>query len=379
MTAGFRFLSLITSVAMVLGSVHADADLSYQENSVPDSYNFSQDSYVDGQCCGSDYRFIGRASFLYWRAAQEGLDTLVQAVSSASLDTSNPATGDSVFTSRSDTARRGFTPDWRPGFRVGGGIEFCDRWAITADYTHYDGRGHLRQGAPGTDPFVLDVGQARSSVSSDVLGRWSLNYDVLDVLAHIPLGDPCSSLTWDIFGGLKAGYLTQKIHLDSFSVTIVEFMPSAGVVSTTTTTQTGVNLYRSRIGVFGPEVGINLGWNLSDSLSVYGNAAGSIVFGPFNTRAKSLSDSRTTNSLISAVRLANTRNNDRTHDHLCRFVLDLGVGVNWTKSFCVSGHESTLLLQLGWEHHQWDSIERLGSRGGDLYLDGGVLSAWIIF
>ena len=340
---------------LLIASTHAEAN----------------DTVSNDSCCPCDSScqelgFFTHADFLYLKSHQGGLEYQIGTDVFSSEFTTDPSS--SVFTSNNKFQE--LKSDWRGGYRVGLGYRFCCEWTALADWTHYEGHAH-------------GSGKQSGLKSS---GHWTVHYDVLDILAQSPTYCACSSMSWNYFGGLKAADIDQKVkaHNQILSTTSTD-----GQAPTLTTTAYTLS-ERSDFDGIGPQIGLKGDWDIGCGFSLYGNAAGSLVFGSYDAKLRSSGQN------TSVLGLDDVDDNSftfksKSRDRLCDPVVDLGLGVSYQKSLCYCGHEASLMLKLGWEHHQWFNHNKMqadgsasfygqaGSNYGDLCLDGATLSAALFF
>lgn len=321
---------------------------SHGEYSWNDSWN---DSWNGNQ-------FFIRADALYWKAHQEGLEDAVGTIVSNNVTTNFDESTSARSTSFKKDKRFDF--DWRGGYRIGCGYTWCQGWTLEVDWTHY--RGHA-QAHDRIQDFDLRT-----------CGRWNLNYDVLDVIAATPYYSAGSCFLWNIFGGVRAAHIDQKVCAHTESISNDINISSGGTFTTITDLANDAHNQTYFRGI-GPEIGVNGNWALGCGLSIYGNASGAILFGRYHSKTR-INQRSISQSQAFEVPITFESDNTlrfRNGDHLCEPVIDLGLGFHWQKHLCYCNHQADLMLKLGWEHHQWFDHDHLGN-GGDLCLDGLIFS-----
>lgn len=303
--------------------------------------------------------FSFRADALFWKPLQEGLDFFQSTSISSGLVTVDTATAfQEAITSRANDHTLHF--DWRCGFRLGLGYGFgCGKWNgwdISSAWTHYQGHAKAH-------------GRIEELQSH---GHWKLDYDVVDIVVGVPECSICSDFIWKGFGGVRLAEVDQRLRSQTVSLfTLVD--------PTTTTTVSSASRFHNRSDFqgIGPVIGVKTDWNLGCGFSLFGNAAGSIMYGRFHTKF----NNDTSTTVISTTPLTEeftSSSRRKSHFHVCQPVVGFGIGFRWMKHFVVCNYESDLLVQLGWEHHQWFDFGKLGNNG-DLSFDGVTLSAAVQF
>lgn len=303
----------------------------------------------------SDSKFFVEADLLVWQPHLEGSNRLINVEADADSST------DSFGVSNGKQRYKKFDFDWRTGYRVGLGYNLCSNWVLEGFWTHY--RGH---GSKQFRKFDLSAH-----------GHWDMDYDVVDVLLETPMCCACNCFDWNVFGGLKVALIDSETSVRnpfqsaSTSIDIVE-----STTSTMLTFSKAKDKERFYFHGFGPEFGVNTRYNCGCGFSIFGKAAGSLVFAHFKNRSRTLN----TSNNVSAGRQIfqfESRFKNGNDDFLCRPVLDLSLGLEWESNLACCNCDSTLVCKLAWEHHQWFGFNRITT--GDLYLDGVTLSALLKF
>lgn len=359
--------------------------------------NYCNDYYS----CSNDQRYFIKLDALYWIAHQEGIDTFINGFTTQQVSTTYDSytvndsnilipEKKSFSKYKANQQHQRFHFDWRGGYRLGLGYNFCEGWVAAADWTHYQGHAHGHQSPPngckyfpGVPEQWEDFGYSEtvSESKNKTSGHWKLDYDVLDFTLNSPMYCAASCLSWNFFGGIKVAFIDQKIHLDYdyYSKSASKY-PSSSDFSKQFSLEK--EKYKTDFYAVGPEIGLNFGWNVGCGLSLYGNASGALVYAHFKNKLKSKLHSSSISASFpvetSSVSKSHYDAHSRNSDYVCRPVLDLGLGISWLKQFCYCDRETTVALKLGWEHHQWFDQDQLGN-GGDLYLDGFTLSSTVFF
>lgn len=315
-------------------------------------------------CCDEDHFFF-KVDALYWRAHQDGLERVVHNEVRQTFRLS----GNPSFTASTDRLKNSrFISDWRGGYRLGIGYDWCG-WTMALDWTHYRGHAH-NHGKQGS---------LRRS------GHWKIDYDVVDFIIGTPSYCVGSCFNWNAFGGVRSARINQNLraHIEGLSSFVNQ--NNLSVSTTIIQSTTDIRDHEHFNGV-GPEIGLNANWDLGCGFSLYGNATGAIVFGRFHDRVRSsglsITDSETDGIPTEHTEFNNT-NRFSSHDRVCEPVLDLGLGICWCTHLCYCNCETDLVLKLGWEHHQWFNHGHLENFfvgvGDDLCFDGLTFSAALFY
>jgi len=310
----------------------------------------------------SDSQFFIEGDLLVWQPHLEGIQRLIN------VESETTSVVDGVDTGSVNLQNKKFDFDWRAGYRLGLGYNFCSNWVLEGFWTHY--RGH------GSKQF--------SKFGLSATGHWDMDYDVVDVLLVTPACCACGCFDWNAFGGIKVALIDSEITTRD---------PLRNLSSSVFTTESITSLIQSINHVkdkfyfhgFGPEIGVNSRYHCGCGISIFAKAAGSLVFAHFKDKVHVRDQSTDSTSIVmgSSVSridlLTNSRVRSGNDDFLCRPVLDLSLGVEWERNFSCCNHDSTLVVKLAWEHHQWFGFNRVALASGDLYLDGVTLSGIVRF
>ncbi len=315
--------------------------------------------YDDCCCCypceAGDWFF--QADLLVWTAQQGDINSFITTDTRTSFIDQG---GEQLTFTSSNLSQEGrISFDWNAGCRLGAGYAFCDGWSALAAWTHYHGSAH---------------GYSKQS-GAGASGAWKLHYDVVDALLASPYYCTWDCVKWNVFGGAKVGWIEQKMHATNQSLSVT--IESDGE-TTTTNVISGTDFlhYSSDLTAAGPEIGLNVIWDIGCGFSLYGNAAGSVLNAHFKNKVNDEGEfSNTTDGITSST--ANSTYDVTDRDHIFRFVIDLGLGLSWSHCCKWCGHEYPVMLRVGWEQHSW--FDHLDSSVGDLSLNGVTLSAAVRF
>lgn len=289
------------------------------------------------------------ADFLYWRAFESGLDQCVatevsDSITSTSSSATSSSSSDQIVVSRFTGEGRDPHFNWDPGFRIGAGYELGgDKWDIAVLWTHF---------------------HSHSSRDGNAF-RWSINYDVIDIIEayQCELG---SCFTLRPYGGLRGARIDQKLRLNDVTSAVSSSFASFSGASLVDGPITTNSNNKQKFSGLGPLLGLEVDWKIGCGFSVYINLAASWLYGKFDIRQSELTESADT---IDSFKV-------RKRLHASLAVGDAGFGFRWQTTFC---NDIRLLLQLGFEHHRYFDYNRINGNYGDLSFDGLNLSAGLEF
>lgn len=281
-------------------------------------------------CC-EPCRMILKGELLYWTPQLCGLEGAFGSTAIATtLENGIVVTTLSEFDEEPHSK-------WSPGFRIGGEIA-CDNYDIEADWTHFNGRA----------TFNKETNH----------GHWKIQYDAVDLTfgRNVNLW---SCFNFKPYIGVRALRIHQKLnsHLETI------FTSSIGNSTVLTDKHDREDFH----GV-GPELGLEIDFNLGCNLSLYGSFDVVTYYG----RVKG------TNCDTDLFRTTASVTHSKTKRCFNNIATDAEIGIRWDKSMCCSCYEIDFMLKLGLEQHRIYDFSHLGS-DGTLSLDGGVLGVGVGF
>ena len=331
-------------------------------------------------CCESfldTLRF--RVDFLWWRADEDGLDLGSEQLTSEFFF---PDDGLEEFL-RDDRTKK---PDGKydAGFRLGL-ASICENcWDVALNWTHFYTKSHARgfsnfDNFPESSILFENCWEAREGAVPDFAkARWKLDLDLLDLeFGHKYYVDHCFIMR--PHAGLRGARVDQKYRVFSFA------NRASDDVLGPQQYDARVNAKNDFLGI-GPRVGLDLEFKLACGVSVFGQAAGSLLFGRFDRNSHEDFDDFF-NDFNATFRFKSSAH--RTS----RAVTDLAIGLKWDHCFewCCRCHP--LSIAVTWEHHGFfrfnefkfrkNSVDPTGSLfepsdccscGGDLFTQGLTLS-----
>jgi len=312
--------------------------------------------------CNGDW-MITLAGF-YWESHQDGMEYAIEnnvaAPSSGSLTPGAANDLNNLIDAKYQTPDF----DWDWGFKLGLGYNTtCDGWDFGVVWTWYRGKAHDHIEAEHDDnSSLLPLWSAfDSSIGgilfvTDIETNWNLEMNLVD----IELGREywvSKRMTTRPFVGLRVAFLDQEFEIHhkggSFSENAIPYPQNAF--------NNDVDIDNDFKGV-GVRGGLDSVFHLGCGWGIYGNLAGSIVYGRFSV------DHDESNRLAitphTKVKILETKE----HFRVSRAMLDLGLGVQWSSLFCDCQYGIT--VSLGWEQHmffhqnQMWRVNRIGDIGG---------------
>ena len=323
-----------------------------------------------------------RADFLWWRASEEGLDL-------GSEQLNNYFFVDDALTEYTKEFRCK-KPDTRydAGFRIGL-ASICDNcWDIGLNWTHFHTTAHTRglsdfTGSPDSLSIFENCWEALAGAIPDqARSRWTLNMDLIDLeFGHKFYVDHCFILR--PHAGLRGARLQQGYRVFSFANRLTGPFSIQQYDSV-------VHAHNDFLGV-GPRVGLDLEFKFGCGVSIFGQAAGTLVFGRFQRNSRE--DFDDFNSLIST----DVRFKCSPH-RVSRAITDLAIGLKWDHCFEWCSRCHPVSLAITWEHHAFFNFNNFnfksnstdptgsaflttcgGCHCGDLFTQGLTVSAEIGF
>lgn len=326
--------------------------------------NYGANAPVRPYTCNGDL-FITVAGF-YWNAHQDGMEYAIDnCVTPPNLQedqTIDPAATQVLNNLVASTFK---TPDfdWDFGFKVGVGyVTTCDSWDIGVLWTWYRGRAndHIereREDNASLMPLWSGFASAAGSIlfATDIETHWKLQLNLID----IELGREfwtSKYLTLRPFVGLRIAFIDQDFEIRHKGGSWSAF----GSVPAQIAYNDQVDLRNDFKGV-GIRAGLNTVWNVGCGWGIYGNLAGSIVYGRFYiSHDEDIREATAPHDKISIL----------DYDYsfrASRAMLDLGLGVQWHSMFCDCQYGFT--FQIGYEQHLFfhqNQLWRVNRIGADL-------------
>lgn len=343
----------------------------------------------DTNCCNNSFwdSLSARVDFLWWRANEEGIQLGTE--EAFEVFSNDPTPLRTTVINKSHVKHPNFKYD--PGFRLGLiNACACDCYDIAFNWTHF----HTKAKAHGeTDPdntttsgvlFFSDWERLIGPNPFAARARYTLNLDLLDLeLGRKFYVSNCFVLRPSI--GLRGVRIDQNYRVESVSNLATATDPFFDFTSEVKS--------RSDFLAIGPRVGVDVEVHLGCGLAIFGQAAGSIVFGKFDNHSKELfrdfaTNPSTTTAIVSEFEYEAKNSAHRTS----RTITDLAIGIRWDHCFEWCNRYHPVGIAFAWEHHafydmnNFNFAERgydvvtgpngaVGRKHGDLFTQGLTVSA----
>ena len=223
--------------------------------------------------------------------------------------------------------------DWDWGFRVGLGYNMeHDQWDLYLNWTWLHGTADNHVHADSGEvilPRWASPGSVGAATATSAKSHWKLRLNVLD----LELGREFYVSKWVTLRphmGLRTAWIRQKYDVDYRGLTV------NGV-------SRDVDMKNKYWGL-GVRGGLNTDWGLGGGVSIYGNAAVSILYGFFSV------DKDESLQLTSGADFNKIVDLDDFY-HVSRAITDLQLGLRYDYMFCDDRYHFG--IQLGWEHHMF--------------------------
>lgn len=345
---------------------------------------YSRCANCDTNCNNSFWDSLtGRVDFLWWRASEEGIQLGTEEYVDTFTNDTSPLRATVV--NRSHVKHPNFKYD--PGFRLGlTNACACDCYDIAFNWTHYHTKAKTH-GETDTDEGVLFFSDWERLIGPNpqaARARYSLTLDLLDLeLGRKFYVSNCFVLRPNI--GLRGVRIDQNYRVESES----SIAPATTVFEDYSAT---VKSHSDFLAI-GPRVGLDVEVHLGCGLAIFGQAAGSIVFGKFDNHSREFYRDFTTSELTTPVVVDEFDYEAKSSAHrTSRTITDLAIGIRWDHCFEWCNHYHPVGIAFAWEHHgfynmnQFNFAERgydlttgpngaVGRKHGDLYTQGLTVSA----
>lgn len=323
--------------------------------------------FLCNNCCSNNGFFDSlrfRADFLWWRACEDCL----------SLGTEEEF---SFFpgTERRHTSRSK-QPDFKydAGFRIGlASICPCDCYDVALNWTHYHTKANVHGASNFNDPvrfkgteslseviFVPAWQRVTNAFPDFAKGRWTLNLDMLDLeFGRKYYVSNCFVLRPNF--GLRGVRLDQSFRVHSEANRFDPYESGASAFFTSDTKATN-----DFLGV-GPRVGIDieLAVPCACNLKLFGQAAGSLVFGRFERHSHEFfHDFNEGATPYDSFPTDLDYHAKATKERCSRAITDLAIGLKWEHCCTWCNRSHPISISFAWEHHGfWNFNEFIFERG----------------
>lgn len=359
-------------------------------------------AYYDLQC---DWGLFALVDFLYWYARETNLTYAARVVNQQTGSFVQPRATPSpvtVFlTNLVPESYKNLSSAWKPGFRVGLGINSsCDGWDALLDWTYYH---NTKKSSTSVDDFSnsifltlpnvdqpalmnpwLNQGFSMAALSTltpatlastmipylfdSISAKWKLNFNQIDLeLGRKYWLSRCFTLR--PFLGLRGAWIKTNFTVTSSRDETFSRVNSGQVVTSMTNFST---LCKDRfinhnwgVGLLG---GIQPNWHFTQRFILFGNVDMALLWGNGEAKKKENYTQHSFSTPPLAFETTTTEVNilledsSKSNFSLLQPVLDLGIGFRWEETWCCNRFRTE--LDLGWEHHIWfDLNERIKTSG----------------
>ncbi|MGE0670783.1 MAG: Lpg1974 family pore-forming outer membrane protein [Parachlamydiales bacterium] len=272
--------------------------------------------------------FIIEGYGLYWKAEQEGMEYAVK----------SPDPFASGVMHKGKLLTHDF--DWNGGFRVGIGLHLpYDSWELKALWTRYCNSStvHHHTSNPDFSPTFFSLPNV-AWFATHAKSHYSIEYNTVDATLQRDYFVSRSLTLRPIFG-VRGAWIDQHFsqHFHGGPGGIGLFGPATG------TQKVHVKNDFWGAGIFG---GINLNFCFNRQWSIYGDLAGSLLWGHFDVKVKN----RITGVNISG---AHPSGNVKSETSNLKANVQTGLGLQWQTTFSKSRYR--LLFSAGYEILFWFS------------------------
>jgi len=317
----------------------------YEAPCYPNSYNPPAYLNCGNNACGGFFDTISaRVDFLWWRASEINLELGIE-------DTLN----NTVFSIDQAREKR---PNFKfdPGYRIGLTTICPDGcWDAALNWTHFNTSARaIGMGDPGHTSGLIFIGPVTTFNSYWELnqnanpldlceGRWKLNMDLIDLeMAHRYHINQC--LVLRPFVGLRGGRINQSYHIFSTFNEVEIRMPDGQYLSK-------LHARSNFVGV-GPRIGLNIAFEVCQDLSVFGEAAGSILYGSLDRHTNENADFLFFTEEFTAIVVQESEGRLKAGSKQCsRCITDLTLGLRWDHCVRWCNHCHPVSLVAAWEFH----------------------------
>jgi hypothetical protein len=300
------------------------------------------------QGCNFLDTLCARIDFLWWRASEDNLELGVE---------DQLILGSTTFNS-SREKRPNFKFD--PGYRLGLSTTCPDGcWDAAVNWTHFNTSAHTQglstfRGGSNLSTNLIEITEFNSYWELNPLenpiysskGSWKLDLDLVDLeLAHRFYINKCLVLRPHV--GLRIGRIAQGYRIQSLN-----FIEIGGREPSFEQFTSELHARNDFLGV-GPRLGLDVKLDMCREVSLFGQFAGSLLFGSFDKHTKENSVTTFESGFIIndvSTGLGNY-NLSNSNNRCSRFVTDIAIGLSWEHCVEWCQHFYPVSLTAAWEFH----------------------------
>ena len=339
--------------------------------------------------CGNWYLDV---EGLCWEASEDGLAYATKYSRNNPGQSGSPTSGSASSSSscgsndcdyKIDGRVKNIGSHWDGGFKVGIGTDLpCDGWDTLFKWTWFRTKKHQHE--DNKDDSWL-VGAYNTDCDDDyrlqeIKAKWHLNLNIFDwEIGREFCVSPCLSLR--PFIGIRAAWVDQKYDIHS------SFAGNPFDADACDNTRKDGLRMKSKFSGAGVRGGLNSEWKWGCGFSIYGDFAGSILWGKF--RRNTHLNRQYTEEVAGEDYAREYCLQQKDHTSAgCRAITDAAIGLRWKQFFDCD--RIALTFSIGWEHHCFFDQNRFENFGtcanpqpqverGDLYTQGVTFAARLDF
>lgn len=341
---------------------------------------------MDPCCMNMSYdecgKFVGFADFLYWQAAQDGMEyaaVIPGGLISLVHKTGSGKSGPQIIGSAKVVEQKF---DYIPGFRIGFGYQSPgNEWVTSFSWTRLEqtqtssvsdaGFGVIPIAEPAA-VLVDIIGESNGSggfdgrLSDRAVSKWKFNFNAFDLkLGKVYCFSSCAYV--HSYLGVRGASIrqTQDIVYEGF---VIKKVPAIA------TTSKKCNFYGA-----GPLFGVDTKWMFAQDWSLVSGFSAGLIYGRFNSNVTPILEQLPAEFSVSLQ--ANRK-------HRLRPMVDGNIGINWNTTFCdqyVFDVEVAYEAQYWWNQWQapqstlFGAVSNGDSPKGDLVLQGLTVRFGILY
>jgi len=301
-------------------------------------------------CCDScSDGLTARVDFLWWRAYEDNLALGAEETFTSFVNNGSTTTVHSSVLNTEHIKDLDFK--YEPGFRLGL-YDVCATgcWDIGLIWTHFHSTSTANESV--ADTSVADVTfvpfwerQSGLLTPSSVSGKYALNMDLLDLeFGRKFYVSSCFVLRPHF--GLRGARINQSYRIESVRTATTPVLYGEAYASEVKT--------RNDFLAIGPRVGLEAQVHLGCGFSIFGEAAGSLVFGRFDRHSsETYADYLAPTATTLADDLVNNYDFDTegSLERSSRSFTDLTIGIKWERCFDWCNRLHPVSVAFSWEHH----------------------------